>query len=110
MLKAIPQCNPPFYETTAGSGVFIDTSSTICNPCEVGERWSQAGNVCVLDTAPSPGGGGNATAPSDFMKYALIGFAVLAVVGAFAGGHSVGSRKKSSGRLLSRTTTRSIFA
>lgn len=105
-LRALPTCVPPYYETTVGSGVFTDTvdGGRSCNPCAQGMRWSVVAEDCVLDTAPSPPTDG--TVGGIDMKYIIIGVGVLLLLGAFAGGRA---SKKSGSKLLSRTTTRSIF-
>ncbi len=80
--------------------------------CPAGEHYDSSVEVCVPDTY---GGGAAASGntlpdpPEGFLKYALMGLAALVVLGAFAGGRASGKRSASKGRLLSRTTTRSIF-
>lgn len=77
--------------------------------CPAGEHYDSGLQVCVPDNY---GGGGGSTLPDPpegFLKYAFIGLGALLLLGAFAGGRASGRRSASKGRLLSRTTTRSIF-
>lgn len=104
MFSALPQCETPFNETTVGSGVFYGPNGALCNPCDPDWKWSNAAGMCVMDVQV-PG-----TTPSSFdPKYLLYGLGFLLLVGAFMGGRASRGSSKSSSKLLSRTTTRSIF-
>lgn len=105
MFSALPQCQTPFDETTVGSGIFYGPDGAICNPCDTDWKWSNAAGMCVMDVQV-PG-----TTPSSGFdpKYLLYILGGVLLLGAFMGGRASGGSRRSSGKLLSRTTTRSIF-
>lgn len=69
--------------------------------CGAGYHFDTAFGGCVADSVPPP------PASSFDPKILIFGLGAILILGAFMGGRAVG--KKSSGKLLSRTTTRSIF-
>lgn len=106
---ALPACQPPFYETVQGSGIFYDAAGRLCNPCDLNYKWSNG--ECVLDVQVTPPASAPSGLPDKVWLYLGGGLLLLLLVGSFAGGRSAGrSAARRAPRLASRTTTRSVFA
>jgi hypothetical protein len=73
--------------------------------CPTGTVWSDLSQDCVISV--DAGGGLPGTTDSNMMLYLGLGLAALLLL-SFAGGRA--SKKSSGSRLVSRTTTRSLFA
>ena len=106
-------CDPPFYSTTGGG--YVDTSGP-CDPCGTGMVISPLTGECTINVSvtgtlpPTPVPGTNPFSSlfsgSNSMIW-IIGGGLLLLLAAFGGGRA---SKSTGSKLVSRTSTRSIFA
>jgi hypothetical protein len=86
---------------------FLPSGSSY-DTCPTGTVWSDLSQDCVISVDVGGNGSGLPGTDSNIMLYLGLGLAALLLL-SFAGGRA--SKKTSSGsRLVSRTTTRSLFA